>query len=102
MSHGALVLGAPSALPPSELDLRTLPATLVFNGEKVASTLGGNPAEDVWTLLAWLALHCEQRGQPLRAGQIVTTGSCAGMLLAPAGALVQAEVNGVGRIEVQF
>lgn len=102
LSHGALVLGQPSALVPSKLDLRTLEATLSFNGEKVATTRGGNPAEDVWTLLAWLALHCEQRGQPLRAGQIVTTGSCTGMLLAPVGALVQAEVAGVGSIEVQF
>lgn len=102
LSHGALVLGQPSTLAPSKLDLRTLAATLSFNGEQVASTLGGNPAGDVWTLLAWLALHCEQRGQPLRAGQIVTTGSCSGMLPAPAAALVQAEVAGVGSVELQF
>ena len=83
-------------------ELRKLATTLSFNGEKVATTLGGNPAEDVWTLIAWLALHCEQRGQPLRAGQIITTGSCTGMLLAPAAALVQANVAGVGSIEVRF
>ena len=102
LSHGALLLGQPSSLAPSKLDLRTLATTLSFNGEKVVTTVGGNAAEDVWTLLAWLALHCEQRGQPLRAGQIVTTGSCTGMLPAPVAALVQAKVEGVGSIELQF
>lgn len=104
-SHGALILGAPLAMQPAQLDLRLLHARLMFNGDTVSTTQGGNPAQDVWRMLAWLALHCAQRGQPLRAGQIVTTGSCTGMLLAPAGALVQAELLGrgcQGRIDVQF
>ena len=102
LSHGALVLGAPSALPPAQLDLRMLAATQSFDGQVVADTVGGNPAADVWHLLGWLALHCAQRGQPLRRGQIVTTGSCTGMLSAPAGARVQGQVAGVGVAEVQF
>jgi 2-keto-4-pentenoate hydratase len=102
LSHGALVLGEPSAFAPAQLDLKMLDARLAFNGGQVASTHGGNPAADVWALLAWLALHAEQRGQPLRAGQIVTTGSCTGLLMAPRGALVQAEVAGVGAIELRF
>ncbi len=101
-SHGALVLGAASTFSPAQLDLRTLQADLSFTGQVAASTLGGNPAADVWRLLGWLAQHCAQRGQPLRAGQIVTTGSCTGMLFAPEGALVQAELAGIGRVELQF
>lgn len=101
-NHGALVLGAPCALPPALLDLRTLEVSLAFDGQPVAQTRGGNPAADVWRLVAWLVRHCAQRGQPLRAGQIVTTGSCTGMLPAPAGALVQAQVAGIGAISVQF
>jgi 2-keto-4-pentenoate hydratase len=102
LSHGALVLGEPSTLAPGQLDLKMLDARLAFNGEQVANTHGGNPAQDVWALFAWLAQHAEQRGQPLRAGQIVTTGSCTGMLMAPPDALVQAEVAGIGAIKVQF
>ena len=104
-SHGALVLGAPLAMQPAQLDLRLLHAHLTFNGNTVSNTKGGNPAQDVWRMLAWLALHCAQRGQPLRAGQIVTTGSCTGMLFAPVGALVEAELLGPGcqgQIAVQF
>ena len=104
-SHGALILGAPLAMQPAQLDLRLLHAHLMFNGDTVSNTQGGNPAQDVWRMLAWLALHCAQRGQPLRAGQIITTGSCTGMLFAPAGALVQAELSGPGsdgQVAVQF
>ena len=102
MSHGALVLGAPSSVLPAQVDLRTVDAHLAFNGHMVATTHGGNPAADIWRLVAWLALHCAQRGHPLRAGQIITTGSFTGMLQAPAGALVQAKLAGIGPIEVQF
>lgn len=100
-NHGALVLGAPSALRPAQLDLRTLQAALLFDAVPVADTVGGNPAGDVWRLLAWLALHCAQRGQPLKAGQIITTGSCTGLLFAPEGTRVHAELAGLGRVELQ-
>ncbi|HSI54924.1 MAG TPA: fumarylacetoacetate hydrolase family protein [Ramlibacter sp.] len=101
-SHGALIVGAPSALNVNDLDLRKVKAYLAFDGQPVANTLGANPAADIWRLVGWLAWHCAQRGQPLRAGQVITTGSCTGMLFAPEGALVQAEVAGIGRIELQF
>jgi 2-keto-4-pentenoate hydratase len=101
-SHGGLVIGEPSALSPSALDLRTLDAYLAFDGQPVASTHGANPAGDVWHLLAWLARHCAERGQPLRAGQVITTGSCTGMLFAPEGAHVQAQLAGIGLVEVRF
>lgn len=101
-SHGALVLGTPSAMPAGGLDLLTLQAHLWLNGQPTASTLGGNPAADLWRLIAWLALHCAQRGQPLRAGQVITTGSCTGLLPAPEGTHVEAEVVGLGRVELRF
>ncbi|EJL81257.1 2-keto-4-pentenoate hydratase [Polaromonas sp. CF318] len=100
--HGALVLGSPSTLAPAQVDLRMVEASLSFNGTVAAHTRGGNPAQDAWRLLAWLALHCAQRGQPLRAGQIVTTGSCTGMLNAPLGVPVRGEVMGVGAVELRF
>ncbi len=101
-SHGALVMGAPSAFEPAELNLETIEASLSFDGKLMANTRGANPAKDLWRMLAWLALHCEQRGHPLRAGQIVTTGSCTGMLQASAGMQVRAELAGIGRVEIQF
>jgi 2-keto-4-pentenoate hydratase len=101
-SHGALVLGSPSAVRPAVLDLRQVRADLTFDGQPVASTFGANSAVDVWRELRWLACECARRGQPLRAGTVITTGSCTGTLFAPEGALVQAEVHGMGRVALQF
>jgi 2-keto-4-pentenoate hydratase len=101
-SHGALIIGRPSPLSPGELDLRTVQAYLAFDGQPVASTRGGNPAVDIWRLLGWLARHCVQRGQPLRAGDVITTGSCTGMLFAPEGAHVHAQLAGIGQVEVRL
>lgn len=101
-SHGALVVGAPAQMNPADLDLRNVEAYLAFDGQPVASTRGANPAGDVWRLLGWLAWHCAQRGHPLRAGQVITTGSCTGMLFAPEGARVQAQLAGIGMVELQL
>jgi 2-keto-4-pentenoate hydratase len=101
-SHGALVIGEASQMPPAQVDLRTLQAYLAFDGQPVASTRGANPAADIWRLLGWLAWHCVQRGEPLRAGQVVTTGSCTGLLFAPEGARVDAHLEGIGRVQLQF
>jgi 2-keto-4-pentenoate hydratase len=100
--HGALVLGSPSALAPAHVDLRAVEASLRFAAASAAHTHGGNPAQDVWRLLAWLALHCAQRGQPLRAGQVVTTGSCTGLLTAPMDVTVRGEIAEVGAVELRF
>jgi len=94
-SHGALILGPARPLGPAdpEPDLPTLGATLCWNGQTVASTVGGNPAQDLRRLVDWLIGHTARRGLPLRAGQIVTTGSCTGLLWAPEGG-----VNVQGRL----
>jgi 2-keto-4-pentenoate hydratase len=101
-SHGALVLGAPSAFDPAALDLRTVEAYLAFDGQPVASCRGANPAGDIWRLLTWLATHAAQRGRPLRAGDVVTTGSCTGMLFADAGMRVVGDLKGIGSVQLQF
>ncbi|HET6827319.1 MAG TPA: fumarylacetoacetate hydrolase family protein, partial [Ramlibacter sp.] len=95
-------LGAPAAVDPAGLDLRDVEAYLAFDGQPVASACGANPAGDVWRLLGWLARHCALRGRPLRAGQVVTTGSCSGMLYAPEGAHVQGHLQGIGLVELSF
>ena len=101
-NHGGLVIGAPSPIDVRDVDLRTVQAYLAFDGQPVASTRGANPAADIWRLVGWLAWHCAQRGMPLRAGQVITTGSCSGVLFAPEGAFVQAQLAGIGQVELQF
>lgn len=101
-SHGALVLGAPVAPTAERLDLRLAQIELLFDSQAVASARGAHPAPDLWRLLGWLAWHAVQRGLPLRAGDIVTTGSCSGMLFAGEGCHVLGAVHGLGRVELRF
>jgi len=101
-NHGGLVIGEPSPIDVRDVDLRTVEAYLAFDGQPVASTRGANPAADIWRLVGWLAWHCARRGMPLRAGQVITTGSCSGVLFAPEGAFVQAQLAGIGQVELQF
>ena len=102
-NHGALVLGQAVPWPAQgPIDLRSLRATLAFDGQPVADARGSHPVGDVLPLLTWLARHARDRGRPLRAGDVVTTGSCTGLLFAWEGARVQADVEGVGRVELQF
>ncbi len=99
-NHGALVLGQP--VPWRPLDLKTLATRVQFDGTTVADKVGGHTTGDVIALLAWLARHAAGRGRPLRAGDVVTTGSCTGMQVAPAGAAVAGDVAGLGRVTLQF
>ncbi|MET0542289.1 MAG: hydratase [Variovorax sp.] len=104
-SHGALIVGAPASMTaPAEplLDLRTVQAVLWFGDQCAARTTGGNPAQDVWRMVGWLARHCTERGVPLLRGQIVTTGSCTGLLAARAGQAVRGEVAGIGTVALRF
>lgn len=103
LSHGALVVGSPVPwTADAPIDLRTLRVTLAFDGQPVADARGGHPVGAVLPLLAWLARHARERGRPLRAGDIVTTGSCTGLLFAWEGAHVQAALEGIGGVELRF
>ncbi|MEY4710871.1 MAG: hypothetical protein RIS88_321 [Pseudomonadota bacterium] len=99
-SHGALAFGAPASLAPCEVDMRRLRTRLWFNGEAAADVTGAHAAPDIWRLLAWLARHAQARGRPLRAGDLVTTGSCTPPVFAAEGARVTGEITGLGRIEI--
>lgn len=98
-SNGALVCGAGAgarAVDPARARVR-----LFAGAQCIDDVAGGNPAGDIWRLLAWLANHCVSRGSPLLAGQFVTTGSCTGLRHAAAGARVSALIEGLPPVEIE-
>ena len=101
-AHGALVTGAEGRFQPDLLATQKLAAQQWFDDKQVADSIGGNPAQELGRVLVWLANHCANRGLGLRQGQIVTTGSCTGMLFAPAASRVRGMVAGLGSCEVSF
>ena len=102
LSHGALVLGRRQPFAPAWLDLRRVEVALRFDEQMVAHTVGEHPCPDAGALLVWLANHCASRGVGLKAGQVIASGSCTGMLFATRGSAVRAEVSGLAPLGLSF
>ncbi len=98
-SNGAFVYG-PALRDWRGRDLAAQPVRLVIDGAVAVERVGGNTAGDPLRGVVWLANHLAAAGQPLRAGQIVTTGSTTGLLWVSPGAAVEAEFPGIGAVRV--
>jgi 2-keto-4-pentenoate hydratase len=101
-SHGALLIGPASTVSLLSVDLKEVEAHLTVGEGVSRRTTGGNSAGDIWRLLRWLIRHCADRGAPLLPGQIITTGSCTGMVFAEEGASARARLAGFGEVAVDF
>jgi 2-keto-4-pentenoate hydratase len=100
VSNGAFVCGQPQ---PGwrDVDLAHLTATLAFDGTVVAHRTGGHPAGD--PLLPAVDLVNDLRLEHgVRAGQMMTTGTCTGINFAKPGQRAKAVFEGFGFVEVEF
>jgi len=72
-----------------EHDLAALMTSLHRNGQRAAEGRGERALGDPLNVMVWLANHCRERGIPLAAGEIVSTGTCTGLIgVAPGDRLV--------------
>ena len=101
VGNGAFVHGAPVADWRS-LDLSALRVRLELGGKTLVDKVGGCPSGDPLVAVAWLANHLTGRCGGLKAGQIVTTGSCVGMPFAKSGDTAIASFDGLGAAQVTF
>jgi len=103
-SHGALVLGDAADWRPADglPRLQGLAATLDVDGARVAGTVGGHPAPDLCRLLAALAQQAVGQGWPLRAGTVITTGSCTGMVFVGPLARVSGRLSMAPAVSLSF
>ena len=98
-NHGALVLGEP-LLSWRSLDPIALPVRLEIDGEVACETIGGNSAVDPVRLLVWLSNQGSHSLGGVRAGHVVTTGSCTGTIFVKAGASLRATFSGLGSLNL--
>jgi 2-keto-4-pentenoate hydratase len=63
---------------------------------------GNNVLGDPRIALTWLANELRQLGIPLRAGQVVTTGTCHPPLPIHSGDVFEADFGSIGRVSVAF
>ncbi|MCC7461838.1 MAG: fumarylacetoacetate hydrolase family protein [Gammaproteobacteria bacterium] len=97
----ALVIGPPQ---PNwrVLEIARLPLRVRINGEVAHDARGGHGFNDPLGSVVWLANHLAARGRALAAGDIVTTGSCAGIRFVTAGTCVDVEFGGLGAASLEL
>jgi 2-keto-4-pentenoate hydratase len=98
-NHGAFVLGPPGKAR-ADVDQTAQRAELWVNGRALVARIGANTGGSVQRLVTWLANHCAARDTPLRAGDVVTSGSCTGLDLVTAPADVTVYLPGIGDARV--
>lgn len=98
-NHGALILGPGSEKAPHGA-LGELPVRLLIDGAAAFAHRGGNTAGDPTRLLIALANRLAGSGRPIRAGDVVTTGSTTPFLQAKPGQRVTAAFDGLAPAEL--
>jgi 2-keto-4-pentenoate hydratase len=95
------VLGAPTTSNWRALDLVAERPVIRLRGESFIGH-GKNVLGDPLLALTWLANELRQLGITLRAGQIVTTGTCHPPLPIQAGDVMEADFGVLGKVSVRF
>jgi 2-keto-4-pentenoate hydratase len=101
-SSGAVVLGPGSKTLPTVDQLAACEATMTIDGRAAGTGVGTDVLGNPLAPLAWLANTLGERGETLRAGQLVIPGSFTAARPVTAGAVVEASFSGIGTVRVQF
>jgi 2-keto-4-pentenoate hydratase len=98
----SLLIVGPSHPAWQSLPLTELALEVRVEGQPVYQGRGGHPQRDPLVPLVWLANHLSQHGRGLRAGELVTTGSCCGVLQVASGQTATAHFSALGSAVVTF
>jgi 2-keto-4-pentenoate hydratase len=97
------VLGRPVPVADwAALGLPRQPVTLAVNGRVVAEGTGALVLGDPLNVLEWLAGELARQGIGISAGQLVSTGTCTGLVTLKAGETAVASFGDLGSVEVRF
>lgn len=97
--NAALVVGEP-VKGWKKLDLTKAGVKMKVNGKVVGKGTGADALGDPLLALTWLANLLRQRGDGLKAGQVVSTGTCTGFHKAEAKAKVVADFGKLGKVKL--
>jgi 2-keto-4-pentenoate hydratase len=99
--NGGVVLG-PARSNWRERDLAALSGRMLINGQSVGDGVGADVLGHPLNALAWLANTMAERGRPLRAGMVISTGSIVSTKWPKPGDTVIAEIDGIGEAVAHF
>ena len=100
-SCGLYVLGG-TPVPLDRVDLRAVTMTMSRDGETVSEGTGADCLGSPLTAAVWLASALAERGDPLRAGDLVLTGALGPMTPAAPGDSFEAHISDLGSVRVRF
>jgi 2-keto-4-pentenoate hydratase len=95
------VLGPPASADWRALDLVEERPVITLGGKRFVGH-GRNVLGDPRVALTWLANELRGLGLTLRAGEVVTTGTCHPPLPIQSGDLFEADFGALGRVSVAF
>lgn len=99
--NGGVVLG-PARSDWRQRDLAALSGRMLINDQSVGNGVGADVLAHPLNALAWLANTMAERGRPLRAGMVVSTGSIVSTKWPKPGDTVSAEIEGLGAAVAHF
>ena len=94
------VLGPAAEQDWRSLDLATHPGQAFRNGELAEQGRGANVLGDPRIALTWLANELSRHGMTLKAGQVVTTGTCVKPLAIAVGERIEGDLGVLGKVSV--
>lgn len=100
-SCGLLVLGK-DQVDPKRVDLTTCGMVVEKNGELLSTGAGAAALGSPVTCVAWLANTLGRFGIPLKAGELILSGSLVPLEPVVAGDVMQLSVGGIGRTSIRF
>lgn len=100
-SCGVFVLGD-RMVDPRSVDLTTCGMVLEKNGDIVATGAGAAALGSPLNAVAWLANTLGRLGIPLKAGEIILSGSLAALIPVQAGDNLRVSIGGIGGCSVRF
>jgi 2-keto-4-pentenoate hydratase len=96
------VLGAPTVAGWRQMDLVEHPVQAWVDGRLAREGKGANVLGDPRVALAWIANELSLANDMLRAGQVVTTGTCVVPVGIAAGNHVVADFGAIGKVEARL
>lgn len=100
-SNAGILVG-PAIADWRQADLLATPVRITVNGTEVTAGQGSNVMGHPLNAVTWLANHVLTRGTYLRAGDLISSGSCAGFAFVKPGDVAIAHFAGQGEAQVRI
>lgn len=75
---------------------------LFKNDQPAASGRGADALDHPLNVVQWLIAHCAANNTVIRSGEIITTGTCTGLIPVAPGDTIRVEFPGLGEVAASF